>query len=323
MIFKNAFHLLVDNFTLNYKLLLYKIVVGIVVLALSMGLLYPTLNMLFTSESFNALVKLLGDFLQAIVTGNSTFLQTFPDRLQSAVTAFLTFLGERTPNLVFFCVSLALLVIVSRFLNGMGDFAFSVLIDNKMSSYAKTAFFSAYISNLGKAALWQVVYVPVTFVYDLLTIAVCYLFFVVLLSVISVAFLASIVALMFSVALLLAAAAVKQTLFSNAIPALVTDNMRLRDALKNTFKFTKERFMTLFSTYLITSLLILCINVLFALSTFGAALLITIPMTYLMLFCIRFVGYYTYSQKKYFLAEDNIVLPKEKTRENFYDDFEV
>lgn len=323
MIFKNAFHLLVDNFTLNYKLLLYKLVVGIVVLALSMALLYPTLNMLFTSNAFKALVDLLGEFLQAIVTGNSAFLQTFPDRLQNAVSVFLTFLGERTPNLVFFCVSFALLIIVSRFLNGMGDFAFSVLINNKMSSYAKTAFFSAYISNLGKAALWQVVYVPVTFVYDLLTIALCYVFFVVLLSVISVSFIASVVALMFSVALLLVAAAVKQTFFSNAIPALVTDKMKLRDALKNSFTFTKERFSTLFSTYLISCLLILCVNVLFAFATFGAALLITVPMTFLMLFCIRFVGYYTYQQKKYFLTEDHIVLPKEKSRENFYDDFEV
>ena len=323
MIFKNAFHLLVDNFTLNFKLLLYKLAVGVVVLALSMGLLYPTLNMLFTSAPFKELMTVLGDFLQAIVTGDSGFLQTFPDLLQDAVSEFLSFLGSRTPNLVFFCVSLALLVLISRFLNGMGDFAFSVLIDNKMSSYAKTAFFSAYISNLGKAALWQVVYVPVTFVYDLLTIALCYVFFVVLLSVISVSFLASVVALMFSVALLLVAAAVKQTLFSNAIPALVTDKMKLRAALKNSFSFTKERFTTLFSTYLITSLLILCVNVLFAFVTFGAALFITIPMTFLMLFCIRFVGYYSYGKKKYFLTEDHIVLPKQKTEETFYDDFEV
>lgn len=41
MLFKNAFHLMVDNFSLNYKMLLYKIVVGIVTVALCAALLYP------------------------------------------------------------------------------------------------------------------------------------------------------------------------------------------------------------------------------------------------------------------------------------------
>ena len=75
------------------------------------------------------------------------------------------------------------------------------------------------IGNLGKAALWQVVYVPLTFVYDVLSLALCYVFFLILLNVISVGFLATVVALLFSVALLLAAAAVKMTLFSAVIPA--------------------------------------------------------------------------------------------------------
>lgn len=323
MLFKNAFHLMVDNFALNYKLLLYKIIVAVVTIALSAALLYPTLRMLFTSEPFEELIALIKEFLEAIVRGNVGFLETFPQTLQDTLAELLTYIGEKTPNIVFFCVSLALIVLVSRFLSGMGDFAFGVLLDNKMSSYAKTAFCSAYISNLGRAALWQLVYVPLTFIYDVLMLLLCYVFFVILLKIISASFLASIVALMFSVALLLAATAIKMTLFSDMIPALVSDKMKLREGLKRSFTFRRQQFASLFSTYLVTCLLILCVNVLFALVTFGAALFITLPMSVLMLQCIRFVSYYTYGQKKYFLAEDKIVLPKEKTPENFYDDFEL
>ena len=93
--------------------------------------------------------------------------------------------------------------------------------------------------------------------------------------------------------------------------------------MKGSVTFTKSRLSTLFSSNLDTCLLILCINALFALVTFGAALLITVPMSILMLLCIRFVSYYTCGQKKYFLAEDKIVQPKERTNENFYDDFEL
>ena len=164
---------------------------------------------------------------------------------------------------------------------------------------------------------------PVTFVYDLLSLALCYLLFLVLLSVITVAFVASVAALMFSVALLLAAQAVKLTIFNDVIPLLVTEKLRLRDALKRAFRFKAKRFGTLFSTYLVTAVLILCVNVLFALGSFGAALLITIPMSYLMLICIQFASFYHFEKKKYFLSEDTIILPKERTQENFYDDFEV
>ena len=324
MIFKNAFHLLVDNFKLNYKMLLYKLVVAVVTLALGAALLYPTLNALVTSTPFRDLTDLLGSFFKAIVSGNTEFLSTFSDTLQAKMSALLAYLQENTPNVVLFFVFLAVVMLVGRFLDGIGNFVFGCLLDDRMSSYADTRFCGSYVSNLGKAALWQVIYVPVTFVYDMLMIAICYIFFLVMLSIISVGIIASFAALMLSVTLILASQAVKLTLLNDIAPALVSDKMRLRAAIKKSCKYDKKRFGGLFSTYFITCVLILCINVLCGLASFGAALLITGPMSYLMLTSIQYVSYYSHNKKKYFLAEDNIVLPKgEKTEENFYDDFEV
>ena len=324
MIFKNAFHLLVDNFKLNYKMLLYKLVVAVVTLALGAALLYPTLNALVTSTPFRDLTDLLGSFFKAIVSGNTEFLSTFSDALQAKMSALLAYLQENTPNVVLFFVFLAVVMLVGRFLDGIGNFVFGCLLDDRMSSYADTRFCGSCVSNLGKAALWQVIYVPVTFVYDMLMIAICYIFFLVMLSIISVGIIASFAALMLSVTLILASQAVKLTLLNDIAPALVSDKMRLRVAIKKSCKYDKKRFGGLFSTYFITCVLILCINVLCGLASFGAALLITGPMSYLMLTSIQYVSYYSHNKKKYFLAEDNIVLPKgEKTEENFYDDFEV
>lgn len=324
MIFKNAFHLLVDNFKLNYKMLLYKLVAAVITLALGAALLYPTLNALVTSAPFRELTDLLGSFFKAVVSGNTEFLSTFSETLQGKVSALLAFLQENTPNIVLFFVLFAVVVLVHRFLDGIGNFVFGCLLDDKMSSCADTRFFGSYISNLGKAALWQVIYVPVTFLYDMITIAVCYVFFLVMLSIISAAIVASFAALMLSVALILAAQALKLTLLNDVAPALVSDKMHLGAALKRGFSYEKKRFGGLFSTYFITCVLILCINVLCGVASFGAALLITVPMSYLMLTSVQYVSYYTHGKKKYFLAEDNIVLPKgERTDENFYDDFEV
>lgn len=219
----------------------------------------------------------------------------------------------------------AAILLVVRFLNGLGNFAFGSLIDSRMSSNAKLSFSGVYIRNLGRAALWHLVYVPLTFVYDVLVLAVCYLFFVVLFSVISVPAIAAVASLMLSVALFLASQAVKLTLvFARPAPAMITDRLRLRAAFKKSFSFKGEkRFGPLFSTYLVTVIAIMCVNVLCAFATFGAALLVTVPVSYLIMLCVQFVGYYTFEKKKYFLTEDTVIRPKEeKTNDNYYDDFD-
>lgn len=132
---------MVDNFSLNYKMLLYKIVVGIVTVALCAALLYPTLRMLATSEPLKDLLDLIREFLRAVVSGNTEFLQTFPDGCRSRSPRLVAYIGESRQASSFLRFP-GVIVLISRFLSGMGGFAFGVLIDDRMSSHANTAFFS-------------------------------------------------------------------------------------------------------------------------------------------------------------------------------------
>lgn len=323
MIFKNAFYLTIDNFALNYKLLLYKAAVWVITFALSMAFLYAPIVTLLNSRPMAELVQLLGDFVKALTSGDTAFLSTFADSFQVSMGELVAYLQRNTPSIVLFALGLLAILLISRFLDGIGNFTFGCLIDNRLSSYAKTPFMVTCIGNLSKSALWQIVYVPVTFVYDVCSVFLCYGVFLILINIISVELIASAAALMVSATLLLAAQALKLTIFNDVVPAIVADKMRLRDALKKAFSCKAQRFAGLFSTYLVTVLLIMCVNVLFAVATFGAGLLITIPMSYLIMTCIQFVSYYDDTHKKYFLGEDNIVRPKERTNENFYDDFEL
>lgn len=324
MLFKNAFHLLIDNFSLNYKFLLYKIIISVVCVGLAAALIVPNVAFIFSSEEFSSLVVLIKDFLRALVSGNTEFLNGFPSEFSSGIAALGRLISAETGRLVFVVVSAVVVLLLFRFLSGMGNFVLGGLIDDKMSSYAKTPFSSAYIKNLGKAALWQVIYVPVTFVYDAAVLALCYVFFLILLNIISFAVVATAAALMLSVALFLVSQAVKLTVFNSMVPALVSDQCKLSAAFRKGFSQCRGNFGALFSTYLVTCLLILCLGVGGAFCSFGAALLLVVPMSFVMLVCIQFVSYYTFEKKKYFLAEDKIVKPKEaKEQENFYDDFEL
>ena len=324
MLFKNAFHLLVDNFSLNYKYLLYKVIISILSVGLAAALIVPNVAFLFNSAELGALIDLIKEFLRALVSGNVDFLNSFPTEFRECVAALWELLVSRTGRLVFVLIAAIAVILIYRFLSGMGNFVFGNLIDDKMSSGAKTSFSSAYIRNLGRAALWQVIYVPITFIYDIAVLAICYLFFLILLNIISLALMATSAALMLSVALFLAAQAVKLTVFNAIVPAMVSEGRKLSDAVKTGLSQSKEHFGPLFSTYLVTSLLILCVGVGGAICSFGAALLLVVPMSFMMLISIQFVSYYTFSRKKYFLGEDKIVSPKEnKAGEEFYDKFDL
>lgn len=324
MIFKNAFHLLIDNFALNYKYLLYKLIVVAISVGLAAAFVVPNAAFLFSSEPFGDVIGLIKDFFKALVSGDTVFLNGFSESLKTALSDLGSYIAAKTSNWVLLAVAAAAVILIYRFLSGLGNFVFGGLVDDKMSSYAKTSFSGAFIRNLGRASLWQLIYVPVTFVYDALMLVLCYLFFLTLLNVISFTLLASALALMLSVTLLLVAQAVKLSVFNGVVPALVSDKLKLSAALKKGFSHLKGRFGALFSTYLATSLIILCMYMVAGVFTFGAGLLLAVPVSYLMLICIQFVSYYMFEGKKYFIAKDKIIQPeKDKKEEDFYDDFDL
>jgi len=49
VIFRNAFNLFIDNFKLNYKYLLYKIIVVLLTVGLSAALIVPNISFIFSS----------------------------------------------------------------------------------------------------------------------------------------------------------------------------------------------------------------------------------------------------------------------------------
>ena len=85
MIFRNAFNLFIDNFKLNYKYLLYKIIVVLLTVGLSAALIVPNISFIFSSAELSTLVGLFKDFFDAIAKGDTGFLAGFSERLTGAV----------------------------------------------------------------------------------------------------------------------------------------------------------------------------------------------------------------------------------------------
>ena len=84
-------------------------------------------------------------------------------------------------------------------------------------------------------------------------------------------------------------------------------------------KKEKKQRLKIFSTYLVSVYLIMIVNIMAAITTFGSALIITVPASFFFLICLQYVNYYTIKGKKYFLTYEQIATnPDRGDSEHFF-----
>lgn len=324
MRFRNSTRLLIENFKNVYKILLYKIAIAVVATALSCALLLPNLWDIVHSAEVTNLIDLVKDFLRALVTGDSQFLAGFQEQFKTLGTALLKLLDSKMSRIVWSVVGCGVIYLMERFLDTLCYFSIGSILNDRMATYAETPFAAAYIKNLGKASIYSIVYVPVVFLFDVMTIGLCYFLFFYLLAFNVLA------SLFFSMTFIVLCQALKLTITSMWLPAMAADNMSIGQAMRFGDKQQKKQWKKVFSTYVATIYIVIIINVIGAVCTFGSALLLTVPASFMLFICEQFVNYYTVQGKRYFITYDRIAINRDRgDSEHFFetvedpDDFSV
>ena len=304
MRFRNAIRLVTDNFGNVYKMLLFRLVTGILFLSIAFVILSRGLHVIFESAEAQALVKIVADLFEVLGKGSPAFddLVQFRDAFISTTGDFFIMLAANMGSIIGSLVGVIAVYLISRCLNGTATFAVGRILNDKMEAYSRTPFSTAYFQNIGKSMLYQILYVPVSFIYDVLALAACWFFFLYTPSFLpSFGFLTVFVGLAFSMTAFVCLEALKLTFISAWIPSIVTDGVGVCKGCSLSFKALKG-FGGRFSNFLMAVYLIIVVNVMVALCTFGSMLLISIPASYLFLTCIQFICYYEDTGKKYFLS---------------------
>ncbi len=310
MRFRNSVRLLLNNFKSTYVILLFRLVVFLITGSLAAVILAANIGPFLESPEADAFVTALEDIVATFF--NSPDFSSFDayfreamDALVQAIGGIFAFMNRHLAEIVFSCIGLILLYLVNSFLNGLALFAFGDILNDKMSQFTETPFFAGFLRNIGPAALYQVVYVPISFAYDVLVLVVCYLVFFRLF-----VFLPVFLALFFGATFIIAMHAVKLALISDWMPSIIVGSKKLTQAMRESFRMGRKQFAANFSNYLVAVYCIVAINVVFALTTFFSALLITVPASYIFVICLQFVGYYSANGKRYFLSCTNICDPE-------------
>lgn len=299
MLFRNSIKLLMENFKNVYKILLYKFIVGLVAGALCAALILPELVELLASPQWQKVVTDVKSFFSAFFAANATALEEVKNAMfgeNGSLYALAQMVLSKMTAIVLTTVGCVLIYLLKRFAETLCYFSVGSILNDKMSTYAETSFGTAYVSNVGKASRYALVYVPVVFLFDLLTVSMI----VLLMTTVNI-----IPALFFSVTLLVLMQSVKLTFTGVWLPAMTTDGKKLRNAFAYK-KTEKKQLPKIFATYIVTVYLVIIVNIVAAVCTFGSALIVTVPASYMVFICEQFVNYYTIKGKKYFITFDRI-----------------
>ena len=299
MLFGNSLRLLMENFKNVYKILLYKTAVALVAIALSAAIVLPEFNDIWNSTVAQEILVKIREMFTLFLAGNAEWVAA-KDAVFST-NGLLYHLGQliisRALEITLVAIGCVLIFLLKRFADALCYFSVGSVINDKMGKFAETRLSMSYVENFKKACAYALVYVPIAFLFDAVAIVLSFLLIqnVNLLSALSL-----------SVTVIVLLQCAKFLCTWHWIPAMVTDNLRLRDAMKGLQGAPKKQTGRLFSCYLTSVYFVIIFNAAAALFTCGSALILTIPTSYLFFVCLHFVQYYTLTGKKYFIRLDKI-----------------
>lgn len=316
MKFKHTFHVFVDNFNCTYKLLLYRIIVSAISLCLYTAVLFSFLPLIMDTSEITALNYAVANFLEAFTKLDFSALQQTWGDVTQAFEQIIETLTTRVGPITGGVTVLIAIYLIEHFFLGLGNYTLGSLINDKMAMRASSPFFGTLIKNLGKASLYNAIYVPLSFAYDALCIAAMgSLFFL------AFEALHMLVQIFLFVTVFVFLTAIKMTLTTDWLPALVYGKKNNREAMRYSLARKGKPTLNVLSNYVVLVLIIFALNFAAIVFTLGAGFLITMPASYVLLIAFEFVNYCDNNNVKYFIDKNTIVKPDKEhtlTREEFF-----
>lgn len=314
MRFRNSLRLLMENFKHVYKLLFSKLIITLVATALCCAFVLPELLEIWNSVEVQGLVENLKEGVKVLFSGDSDAMEAIKEELLGDSGSFrqvARLLTSMRLEIVLTCIGCIIVYLLRRFAETVCHFTTGSMLNDKMATYAETPYSTALVANLGKASTYSLVYVPVIFVFDVIMLALAY---------VALSFTSALVGGFLAMTVIVVCQSVKLTFTSRWLPAMTADGKGILESMRYTDKKEKKQRTKVFSTYLVSVYLIVILNVIAAICTFGSALIITVPASYFFLICIQYVNYYTLKGKKYFLTYEQIASsPNRGDSEHFFD----
>ena len=145
MKFKHTINVLIDNFKVTYKLLIYLLIVAAVSIGISAAIIVPFINSLSDVSAYNQLMTAFGDMFDEIIQGNLNNLSTSFSDIGESFSALMEYLSEHPGDLALSITGLLVVALIRRFFVGLGNYTAGSLINDKMAMQANSPFAATLI----------------------------------------------------------------------------------------------------------------------------------------------------------------------------------
>lgn len=214
-----------------------------------------------------------------------------------------SYFGNHTSKLFIF-ISLSFF---TGLLNNIADSSIVDIINNHMSILSREGFFGSFVRNFKLALSYAILYSFYNLIFLSVSIVLSFIIILGLMDAIGW------FTIPLSIIVFVILISLKQTIISQTLPSAIVNKTNIFVAIKkNTFKKT---FFSLYSNYILAYSLVIYLNISAGLVTFGAALMLSVPLSFILLDIMGLTSYYEINKMKYYITYDEKCIPKE-LREN-------
>lgn len=301
MMYKNTVKLVLSNFHLVWKILAYMILTTLVIIGLAYACSLPILEVL-TEQGFSK------QFVDLFVNFSRSFnIYEFMANGVSLVDLFIQIIVANIANLwLYIVLFLVIIILIRAFFAGFYAFSATNVLYYYMGSNIRYGFTHSLFALFKTNIKYQLCSLLIVFPIDCAFMVALY--FLLRWFVVSEGLLILAPIAVFFIAILLFS--LKITFFSGWIPAIVVFECGVWKGLKKGIKAVLRRFYRSFSTSVFVILSIIILNVMCAVCTFGASVLITIPLSSLIVLVYNMVMFYLSQGMRFYVDNEQVVTPK-------------
>lgn len=303
MIFKNTFKLLMTNFNLTYKVFLYKLVALMVSVAVAGTIGMPFISKLAEIGFF----AFFGDkFLLMFESFNITNIFVgMKDIFLKIIEVFSSLSGEILVNA---CVSIAVFVLMFVLIGNLDELAVIDCLNANLTSKTKLSFFKSLVGksfkSISKNLLKFVISLPF---FALLGLVLFYGFTLYNTAEAVVKILIPMIMFL----LILFVCGIHLSLISGFSPSIIVHDKGSFKSLKIGFKTIFKKYFKLLSSSIMFVFVVLVLNIFISVYSFFAGLIITLPITIVLINLFKMIAFYECSGMRYYV-NDNIRTPLRK-----------
>ena len=305
MMLKNTLKLAFVNSSNIWKTLLYRILCLLCVLGLTTVIAWPIINALIKDNFF---VNLQNSFEKMIFNLNFEKIFLTIDEIFKNFANIIANHGLTVQTILFGVFILFLVSMLETYLK----VAVNQTINGYMSSLTKYGFTNSFVANFGKATILGLAKTITVLPLNLLIWFGSYFMMSALYAKIGV------IAIILTLLLLIVLLSLKATLFSGWIPALLIHDESVFVSLKKGISAVSKRFFRTLSSFLITIVSLFVINTFALVFTAGVGVIITLPITTLVLLILGEVMYFESLGMRYYVDGEHIISPKKLEQQDSF-----